>query len=255
MRTMTLPHPAEGRTRRLPPGDPERLIAEYAPAIQAIARRVATWLPPGLAVEDLIQVGVLGLMAARGKYDATRDDTFPRYARCRIQGAMLDEVRQRDWRPRSLHERGMAITRATADLEQQLGRAPEAADVATRLGLPLETFYQWRQQVHGGTWQSLDGLSQAPTEEETAPRLDVVAMAEAPSPEAQAYAQQRRALLAHAIDALPAQAKVVLSLYYYEDLTMREIGEVLQLSESRVSQMHTKALAQLRPLLTDSLDT
>ena len=254
MQTLTPWHPDEERTRRLAPGDTDRLLAAYVPIIRLIARRIAVTLPPCLTRDDLVQVGVLGLLDARAKYDPTRGQTFPQYARCRIRGAMLDELRARDWRPRSIQEHGMAITRAAADLEQQLGRAPTAADVAARLGLPLETYEQWRQQVHGGTVQSLDVLCQAPTEEETASMLPVVAMEETQSPEAQAQAQQRRERLARAIEALPHQARVVLSLYYYEDLTMHEIGEVLQVSESRVSQIHTKALAQLRPLLTGLVD-
>jgi RNA polymerase sigma factor for flagellar operon FliA len=184
-------------------------------------------------------------MDAIAKYDPTRGTTFKTYAEMRMRGAMLDDLREADWVPRSVHDKEHALTQAYAALERRHGRPADDEDVAALLELDLDVFYDWLTQVRGVSLLSLD----MPLERD-ADGNSLTALArlvdEAPGPLQFAEAQELQSHLAEAIDQLPEQEKVVLSLYYYEELTMKEIGQVLALTESRVSQIHTKAILHLR---------
>src|SRR5437870_2478810 len=141
MSTMTIPSPYARKAARITPGDKERLILEYAPTIKYIAQRVAARLPPHIALDDLINAGVIGLIDAIEKYDSTRDNTFKTYAEFRIRGAMLDELRSLDWVPRSVRQKESAIERAYVELERKLGRSAKDEEVAELLDIPLAEFY------------------------------------------------------------------------------------------------------------------
>ena len=226
----------------------DALIQEYAPLVKYLAQRLACRLPASICLDDLISTGVLGLLDAIAKYDPTRGTTFKTYAEWRVRGAMLDELRAMDWVPRSVRLKEHALTQAYAALERQHGRPADDEDVAAMLGLDRDAFHAWLTDVRGVSLVSLE----RPLEPE-ANGHTVTALArlvdEAPGPLQRAEAQDLTRHLAAAIDQLPEREKVVLSLYYYEELTMHEIGTVLEVTESRISQMHTKAILHLRAAL------
>jgi len=234
--------------------DRERLILDYAPTIKYLAQRLASRLPPSVALDDLVNAGVIGLIDAIEKYDPRRDNTFKTYAEFRIRGAMLDAVRSLDWVPRSVRQKERALAQAYATLEHTLGRAARDEEVASLLGIDLETFDAWLTQVRGVSLVSLDAPGMGMPDGESLTVLDLVSADAAQGPAQLVQEQQRTALLAEAIDALPQQEKVVIALYYHEELTMKEIGQVLDITESRVSQIHTKAILHLRSKLTLLMD-
>ena len=240
--------PEVDMTARQDPQHVEALIEAYAPLVKYIAHRLASRLPASIGVEDLISTGVLGLLDAIRKYDPQRPNTFKTYAECRIRGAMLDYVRALDWVPRSVRRKEQALTEAYATLERQQGRPATDEDVAAFLGLDLDTFEDWLTHARGVTVVSLETPLAPHAEGHACPALAQLAD-DAPSPSQRAEAQELKEHLTEAIDALPEQEKVVLSLYYHEELTMHEIGQVLAVTESRISQIRTKAMLHLRAAL------
>lgn len=245
----TIPSPYVRKAERINPGDKERLILEYAPTIKYIAQRIAARLPPHIGMDDLMNAGVIGLIDAIEKYDPSRDNTFKTYAEFRIRGAMLDELRSLDWVPRSVRQKETALERAYEELERNLGRTAQDEEVAELLAIPLEDFHDWLSQVRGVSLLSLEAPGLRSTDGEAVNLLDLVATDEIEGPAQVVQAQRLKAAIAEAIDELPYQEKVVISLYYYEELTMKEIGKVLEITESRVSQIHTKSIFHLRTKL------
>ncbi len=229
--------------------DPEELIVEYVPTIKYIAQRIAVRLPSHISMDDLISAGVIGLMDAIEKYDLTRDNTFKTYAEFRIRGAMRDELRGLDWVPRSVRQKERSLHRAYSELERRFGRPAGDVEVAAHLEIDLEEFYSWLQQVRGVSLLSLEMPGAQADMGETVSLLDFVSAGSADEPQALMQNQCARECIAAAIDNLPYQEKVVISLYYHEELTMKEIGKVLEITESRVSQIHTKAIFHLRARL------
>jgi RNA polymerase sigma factor for flagellar operon FliA len=233
------------------PQDPqqvEALIEAYAPQVKYLAQRLVCRLPVSVCLEDLISAGILGLLDAIKKYDPTQAASLKTYAEYRIQGAMLDYVREWDWVPRSVRQKEHALTQAYAALERQQGRPAHDEEVAAWLGLDLDTFDHWLTEVRGVSVLSLKKPLAQDTE---GPSVTILAhlAEETPGPCELAETQELKEHLAAAIDALPEQEKVVLSLYYFEELTMREIGAVLAVTESRISQIRTKAILHLRARL------
>jgi RNA polymerase sigma factor for flagellar operon FliA len=226
----------------------EALIEAYAPQVKYLAHRLACRLPASVCLEDLMSAGVLGLLDAIKKYDPTRAASLKTYAEFRIQGAMLDYVREWDWVPRSVREKEHALTEAYAALECEQGRPAQDEEVAAWLGLDLDTFDHWLTEVRGVSVVSLEKPLAQDADGHVVTLLAQLA-AETPGPCERAETQELKEHLAAAIDALPQPEKVVLSLYYFEELTMREIGEVLELTESRISQIHTKVMLHLRAAL------
>jgi RNA polymerase sigma factor for flagellar operon FliA len=190
----------------------------------------------------------MGLMDAIEKYDPTRGTAFKTYAQWRIQGAMLDALREWDWAPRSVRDKEHALTRASAEIEGREGRPAADEEVATVLGLDLDTFDAWLAEVRGVSVLSLDMPLDLDTDEHTGTALTQLED-DAPNPAQLAETADLKQHLAAAIDQLPEQEKIVLSLYYNEELTMQEIGAVLEVTLSRISQIHTKALVHLRAAL------
>jgi RNA polymerase sigma factor for flagellar operon FliA len=235
--------------KRIDPHKKEELILEYASVIKYIAQRIATRLPPHISVDDLMNAGVIGLIDAIEKYDPSRDNTFKTYAEFRIRGAMLDELRALDWVPRSIRQKEHALDRAYEELERRLGRSASDEEVAGILGLPLNDFYDWLNQVKGVSLLSLESLGLRSSDGEAINLLDLLPSDDAESPVRVLQVRRLKESVGQAIDDLPYQEKVVISLYYYEELTMKEIGKVLEITESRVSQIHTKAIFHLRTKL------
>ena len=227
------------------PAESDALIEAYAPVVKYVAQRLACRLPDWICLDDLISTGVVGLMDAIAKYDPTHGTTFKTYAEWRIRGAMLDELREMDWAPRTVRQKEHALTQAYADLERQHGRSVADEEVAAMLGINLDTFNDWLTDVRGVSVLSLDRPLEHDADGNPGTGLARL-VDETPSPLQLVEAQDLRTHLAAAIDQLPEREKVVLSLYYDEELTMQEIGTVLDVTESRISQMHTKAIIHLR---------
>jgi RNA polymerase sigma factor for flagellar operon FliA len=235
------------------PAETDALIQEYAPFVKYVAQRLACRLPASVFLDDLISAGAIGLMDAIAKYDPTRGTTFKTYAELRIRGAMLDDLREGDWVPRSVRDKEHALTAAYAELERRHGRPADDEDVAALLGLDLDTFSDWLTQVRGVSLLSLDMPLELDANGFTSTALTLL-VDEVPGPHQLTEAQELKSHLAEAIDQLPGQEKTVLSLYYYEELTMQEIGQVLEVTESRVSQIHTKAILHVRAALQHLTD-
>jgi len=227
----------------------EQLIRKYLYLVKYVAGRMAMRLPSHVDVDDLSSAGVMGFLAALEAYDPEREVDFPTYALNRIRGSILDELRGLDWVPRFVRKKARIVERALADLEQQLKRQPTNEEVAAHLGMSLEEYHQTLSEIKGNTLVSLDeGWSDeraegAPIPAQTPKELNQ------PDPFIDLALRERRTILAKLIDTLPAQERTVLALYYYDELTMKEIGEVLDISESRVSQVHSGAVLRLRARL------
>ncbi|NRA65221.1 MAG: FliA/WhiG family RNA polymerase sigma factor [Pseudobacteriovorax sp.] len=232
----------------------DQLIMDYAPLIRFVAQRIAARLPSNIDIDDLISAGVIGLMDAIEKYDPSRDNKFKTYAEFRIRGAILDELRSQDWVPRSVRDKAKKIEKTYAELEQKFGRAVSDQEISNALGVSLEEYYDMVAKVKAVTLLSIDELS-GPNQQDKKSLLECLENVSSKNPFTQLKSKGVRELLIKNIEDLPEKQKLVLSLYYYEDLNLKEIGKILEVTESRVSQLHTQAVEKLRsrlkPLLTD----
>ena len=225
----------------------DELIIRYSPLIKFIANRLAMRLPPHIDVNDLISSGVLGLIDAIEKYDSSREARFKTYAEFRIRGAMLDELRAMDWIPRSVRQRYNKIENAFSRIEQELGRSATDEEVAESLGVDIVEFQDMLSRSAGLAILSLEDVIDRGTDGEGGRTLfDTLAGLEEADPEARHAFEELKGLLAQAIDALPERERLVLSLYYHEEMSMKEIGSVLEVTESRISQIHSKAISRIR---------
>lgn len=229
----------------------ERLVVAYSPMVKFVAGRVAATLPSHIDEADLVSYGLSGLINAIERFDTSREIKFETYAIMRIRGAIIDELRALDWVPRSVRSRARDIEQANRKLEARLQRAPTDAEMAAELGIPLAEFNASLVQIAGSTIIALDELwGTGENGSDQVSLLDTLADEHAPNPEAIVDQGQLRDRIADAISALPDREKLVIALYYYENLTLREIGEVIGVTESRVSQLHTKAVLRLRSKLS-----
>lgn len=225
----------------------ERIIREFAHVIKAMAHRLAYRLPAYLDAEDLISVGVIGLMDAMDKYDPSREAKFKTYAEFRIRGAMLDEIRSMDWIPRSVHERISLLQRTQTELLNRHGRPPTDDEVAAALKMSVSELDEFLSRARGAVLISLDDLGiQEPDGHKI---LKMLADHQHPDPLSMVVNERERENLGKAIQQLPEKERLVLTLYYYEELTMKEIGGLLRVTESRVCQIHTKAVLRLKTTL------
>ena len=216
------------------------LVARHAPQVKRIAYHLLARLPASIQVDDLIQAGMLGLLDAARRYDAAQGASFTTFAEPRIRGAMLDEIRKGDWTPRSVHRRAREITAAIHAVETATGREARDGAIAEQLGMTLTDYHETLADLRG---QKLLSLDQAGPDEEG--EIQRVA-APGGDPAETINRESLLKSLACAIDLLPEREKLVLSLYYDEELHLKEIGAVLGVSESRVCQLHSQALARLR---------
>ncbi len=230
----------------------ERLVREFAPVIRTMARRLAYRLPAHLDEEDLVSVGVIGLMDALDKYDPNREAKFKTYAEFRIRGAMLDEIRSMDWIPRSVHERITLLQKTHTALLKKFGRPPSDDEVAKALDMTREELDEFLTRSQGAVMLSVQDLG---LQEHDNPSVVKMLMdTTTPDPLAQVIAEDTRETLARAIQDMPEKERLVLTLYYYEELTMKEIGGLLKITESRVCQIHAKAILRLKAKLQSVLD-
>ena len=224
----------------------ERLILHYAPLVKYVASRVATGLPASVEQADLVSYGMFGLIDALEKFEPARGNKFETYAIPRIKGAIIDELRSMDWVPRSVRFKARQIEKAYSDLESIMKRAPSEKEVAARLGVTLKELHDVITQISFVSVLALDELLSVGSDRgEQVSLLDT--LADRGSDVSMGLeGQETRGLLAAAINSLSEREKIVVTLYYFEGLTLAEIGEILGVTESRVCQIHTKAVNQLR---------
>jgi RNA polymerase sigma factor for flagellar operon FliA len=229
----------------------DRLILHYAPLVKYVAGRVGSGLPSHVEQADLVSYGTFGLIDAITRYEPTREVKFESYAMARIRGAIIDELRSTDWIPRSVRMKARQYERTVAALEAQLQRSPTDEEVAEAMDMDVEDVRKFLGQLSLVNVVALDEML-GDDDGGGAPRLvDTLQDSTAPDPQAMAEHGEARQLLARAVEQLPDREKVVVSLYYFEGLTLAEIGRVLGVTESRICQMHTKAVLHLRTKLAD----
>ncbi len=221
----------------------DALINETLPLIKHIAHRVAIRVPNNVEIRDLINAGVLGLMDAIEKFEPERNVKFKTYAEVRIRGAILDSLRDLDWAPRSLRKKSKDLERMYTDLSQKLGRPATDEEVSEAMGGNIEDFHALVDQLHGLTIGSFENLGDS---EDSENYINYYPDDGSNDPYTKFESNELTRLLADAIEELPEKERLVLSLYYYEEFTMKEIGALLGVNESRVSQLHTKATLRLR---------
>jgi RNA polymerase sigma factor for flagellar operon FliA len=233
----------------------ERLVVAYSPLVKYVAGRMSSGLPAHVEEADLISYGLGGLISAIERFDLTREIKFETYAITRIRGAIIDELRTLDWVPRSVRARAREIERANMKLEARFQRAPSDEEMASELTITVDEFHEALVQISNSTIVALDELwNVSDSTGDQVSLLDTLPDREAPDPQAVVDQSELRDRIADAIAALPEREKLVVALYYYENLTLREIGEVLGVTESRVSQLHTKAVLRLRSKLAGEIE-
>lgn len=231
----------------------ERLILHYSPLVKYVAGRVGVGLPPNIEQADLVSYGIFGLIDAIEKFDLDRAIKFETYAINRIRGAIIDELRSIDWIPRSVRYKAREVEKAYQALEAKLQRTPTEAEVAKEMGIRLEELHSIFSQVSYVNVVALDELLHAGGDKggDKMTLGDTLEDPKAPDPINLFEGEETKFILAKAINMLPEREKVVVTLYYYEGLTLAEIGQVLGVTESRICQMHTKAVLQLRAKLSE----
>jgi RNA polymerase sigma factor for flagellar operon FliA len=234
---------------RLNPKEREELIREYTPLIKFIAQKIAVRLPSNIELDDLISSGVIGLMDAIEKYDPTRDNKFKTYAEFRIRGAILDELRAQDWVPRSVRDKAKLLDKTVADLEAATGKQATDEEVAAKLNMTLDEFFELVNQVRPVSVLSIDEIASFSNVDKKS-LMSLLEDVKVANPYIQLNLKSVKDVITGAIEELPERQRLVLSLYYYEDLNLKEIGKVLRVTESRVSQLHAQAISRLRQKLT-----
>jgi len=233
----------------------ERLVVAYSPLVKYVAGRMGSGLPSHVEEADLISYGLVGLINAILRFEPEREIKFETYAITRIKGAIIDELRSQDWVPRSVRARARQIERAHSKLEHKLQRAPTDEEMAAELEMDVQAFQDAILQISNSSMAALDELwTVSDSSGDSVSLLDTIADENAPDPAAALDQSDLRDRVADSISRLPEREKLVIALYYYENLTLREIGEVLGVTESRVSQLHTKAVLRLRSGLTETDD-
>jgi len=227
----------------------ERLVVAYSPLVKFIAGRMASGLPSHVEEGDLISYGLLGLIGAIERFDLEREIKFETFAVARVKGAIIDELRSLDWVPRSVRARARDVEKANAKLEGKLQRSPTDEEMAEELKITVEDFQNALLEIANSSVLALDDLWTFADPEGGGGQisvLDTITDPNAVDPESEAQSSEVKDRLADAIESLPERERLVIALYYDENLTLREIGEVLGVTESRVSQLHTKAVLALR---------
>lgn len=231
----------------------DELILNYTPLIKYIANRLASRLPPQVSVDDLISSGIIGLIDAIEKFDIEKKVQFKTYAEFRIKGAMLDELRSLDWVPRSIRRKNTELEQAYGVLEKKLGRPAKDEEIAQFLNISLDNFYKLLDETKSVTFLDIDILRQKCPDTSSSDFITDLFSSNTQDPFTALNLAELRDLVASAIDDLPEKERLTVSLYYFNELTMKEIGQVLGYTESRISQMHSKAMIRLRTRLKKAL--
>lgn len=237
---------------RLSQEQKDKLITEYAPLIKFIAQKIAVRLPSNIELDDLISAGVIGLMDAIDKWDPTRDNKFKTYAEFRVRGAILDELRSQDWVPRSIRDKAKLLDKTVQTLESDLGRTATEEEIAKAMNISMDEFHDLLNQVRPVSLLSIDE-AQSFSNVDKKSILNILEGTKLNNPYVQLNIKTVKDVVTQAIEELPERQRLVLSLYYYEDLNLKEIGKVLRVTESRVSQLHAQAVSRLRGKLAQVL--
>lgn len=233
------------------PAEREQLILEHMAQVRLIARRIHSRLPGNVSLDDLVSTGMIGLISAIDRFDATQGVKLKTYAEYKIRGAILDSLRQADWAPRQHRKRARQVECAVKELERELGREPSGEEVAKRVGIELDEYQEWMGDAHGLNVGSLD----VTWEDSGSELINNVSDSEQHWPSLLLEKSELNRLLVQAVDRLPYPERTVLSLYYLEELTLREIANVMEIHESRVSQLKTQGVSRLRAYLDRSWPT
>ncbi len=228
----------------------DKLLVEYASLVKYTAQRIAVNLPPSVEIDDLISAGILGLIKSVETFDPSRGFKFETFATHKIRGAILDELRALDWVPRSVRQKARQLQRVYGKLQEELGRMPYDDEVSQELGISIGDFEQLLGDITPTTIVSLEEAM--PSDDADSKDIQIIDRVEDPNgsnPLKELGYQEVKGILKDAILGLPEKEKLVVALYHYEELTLKEIGEVLGVSESRVSQIHSKAILKLRSRL------
>ncbi len=225
----------------------DEIITQCISLVKASARRLATYASPSHDVEDLVSAGIFGLLDAVEKYNPTKGASFKTYAGWRIRGAILDEIRALDWVPRSVREKAKKLERTYAKLEQKMLRAPSESEIAEELGVSLNELHKMLSEVSCTAMLMLDEICQDRDDEDAV--RNYIEDPTSANPIDKLTHEETKRILADAIGALPEQENLTITLYYYEELTMKEVGKILSVSESRICQIHSSAIIRLRSRL------
>lgn len=220
----------------------EKIILEYASLVKIVAGRLSMYLGYAVEYDDLVGYGIFGLIDAIDKFDYNKGIKFETYASLRIRGAILDQIRKMDWIPRSLRQKQKKIDTAMSKLEAELGRTPTDEELAKELGISQEEYLTWQGQTNVSNIISLDEFMEAGSEKDVEP----LKASSFEQPEHVLEKQELHKLLVESLDILTEKERKVILLYYFEELTLKEISSILEVSESRISQLHTKALGKMR---------
>lgn len=221
-------------------------VLKYAPLVKYVAGKISIGMPQSIEFDDLVSYGVFGLIDAINKFDFNRGIKFKTYAMTRIRGAIFDELRSIDWIPRSIRQKAKQIEQVISELENKLGRTVEDDEIAQELGISNEEFQSLLNKLSGTSMLSLNDIWYLGDDSDELSILETLEAPETMNPDVMIEKEEIRDYIIDAIKKLPDKEKKVIVLYYYEDLTLKEIGEVLEVTESRVSQLHTKAIMRLR---------
>lgn len=225
--------------------DKEQFVEKFTPLVKRIAHHMMARLPASVQVDDLIQAGMIGLLDAIKRYEGSHGRQFESYAAQRIRGSILDELREADWLPRGVRKKMRQIEMAVRTLEQRMGRAPSEQELATELEIPLTEYQGTLQDARGGQLMFYEDFQKADDE----PFFDRLCSDSQSDPLELLMDDRMKKMLIKAIDDLPVREKMVMGMHYEKEMNLREIGEVLGVSESRVCQLHTQAVARLRSRL------
>ncbi|MBI3394658.1 MAG: RNA polymerase sigma factor WhiG [Spirochaetia bacterium] len=235
------------RYRRTAESELRDLFAEkYAPLVKYVAGRVAIGMPQNVEFDDLVSYGSFGLLDAIEKFDPERDIKFKTYAMTRIRGAIFDELRSIDWIPRSIRQKAKQLEEIIGMLENKLGHTVEDEDIAKELGISVDELQSLLAKISGTTIVSLNDIWYLGDDNDEVSFMETIESPANLNPDALIEREEIKSVIVEAIKQLPDKEKKVIVLYYYEDLTLKEIGEVLEVTESRISQLHTKAIMRLR---------
>ncbi len=229
----------------------ESFIKQYAPLVKYVAGKVAVGMPHNVEFDDLVGFGVFGLLDAIDKFDPEKNVKFKTYAVTRIRGAIFDELRSIDWVPRSVRQKTREIEETIGSLEAQLGRTVSDQEIASAMGVSEGEFIKTMLKISGTSVLSLNDVWFSGDENDKVSIGDSIEAPSSLNPDVIVEKEEIRRVIVEAINELPDKEKKVLVLYYYEDLTLKEIGQVLEVTESRISQLHTKAILRLRAKLTN----
>lgn len=239
----TLPATNPYRAAATPPEERERLILEHLPQVRLIARRIHERLPESVSLEDLISTGIVGLISAIDRFDPIHNVKLKTYAEYKIRGAILDSLRGLDWAPRQQRKRVKQIEAAIVEIEHRVHRAPTEDEIAAELKLSLAEYHEWLVEVRA---VNLGSLETSTPQEDGRDLLKYISDDESMWPSRLLERSELENLIAAGIDKMPDIERTVLSLYYYEELTLREISRVVKLHESRISQLKSQAILRLR---------